>query len=152
MVDARIISHKEEVDYILHKKILKGPYKTMMMEEIKVMEKFGYTVKQVDSTVENGDIIDLLGGFEVINVQGHTPGSIALYNKENKIMFFSDVIRNNEGKGLTLGIPQKFNVDFEQTKKDGEKLIGYDFEIALFSHGEPITKNAKSILKERLKI
>lgn len=149
MVDAKIVSHKDEVDYILHKKILDGPYRKNMIEEIKEMKKFNFTIQKVDLTVEDGDIIE---GFKVINVKGHTPGLITLYNKEKKIMFFSDVIRNNRGEGLTLGIPEKYNVNFEQTKKDGKKLMEYDFDIALFSHGEPIMKNAKYILREKLDI
>ena len=91
-----------------------------------------------------------MGGLQVINVPGHTPGSIALYQREMKIMFFSDVVRNKGNKGIVIGVPEKFNYDTEQTLKDFKKLISYPIEIALFGHGEPLLKNTKKILTQAM--
>ncbi len=95
---------------------------------------------KIDVELKDGDFIDLIGGLEVINVSGHTPGSIALYQRDKKIMFFGDVIKDIEGQGLCIGIPEHYNHDTQQTLKDGQKLLNYEIEIALFSHGEPVLK------------
>jgi hypothetical protein len=65
-------------------------------------------------------------------------------------MFFGDVIRNNKGKGLTVGLPEKFNRDTQQTKADAALLLSFPVDFALFSHGDPISENAKEILQRLL--
>lgn len=94
----------------------------------------------VDIVLENGSLIDVLGGLEVISTPGHTPGCIALYQRQRKIMFFSDVIKVVEGIGLRVGQPEKYNNDTQQTMEDGQKLLGYEIESALLSHGDPLLK------------
>jgi glyoxylase-like metal-dependent hydrolase (beta-lactamase superfamily II) len=72
---------------------------------------------------ENRSRSNVIGGLQVINVPGHTPGSIALYQADRKIMFLGDVIRNNKNKGLTIGIPENFNIDTEQTSLNPDILL-----------------------------
>ncbi|MFB0920773.1 MAG: hypothetical protein QMB62_07820 [Oscillospiraceae bacterium] len=81
-------------------------------------------------------------------MSGYTPESIALYQAEKKIMFFNDVIRNDEEKGLVIGIPEKFNVNTDQVHIDAKNLLNYPIEYALFGHGSPILKNANQILNK----
>ena len=106
---AKVAAHTEDIPYILQEKIIQGAYHGMMVEEQRVMKQFGCDIKKVDRALEDGDILDILNGLWVIQVPGHTPGSIALYGASRKIMFFGDVIRNNKKKCLTVGIPEKFN-------------------------------------------
>jgi hydroxyacylglutathione hydrolase len=143
---AKVAAHKNDIPYILQRDIISGPYHIMMAEEQKCMRRFNCAVKQIDIELEDGDTVDVIGGLQVINVPGHTPGSIALFQAEKKIMFFSDVIRNKEKNGLVIGIPEEFNFNTEQVHRDAEKLISYPIEYALFSHGSPVIENANSIL------
>lgn len=136
---AKVAAHRKDCPFILQQQVIEGAYHNMMLEEQKYMRQFDCVVQQVDRILEDGDVIDLLGGLQVINVPGHTPGCIALYQAERKIMFFSDVIRNNPEKGLVIGIPEKFNVDTEQVHADAEKLLEHPIETALFGHGTPLT-------------
>jgi glyoxylase-like metal-dependent hydrolase (beta-lactamase superfamily II) len=135
----------------LQEKVVGGPYHGMMLEEQKVMKQFDCNVKHVDISLNNGDTINVLGGLNVISVPGHTPGSIALYEEKRRIMFFGDVIRNSEKRGLTVGIPEKFNCDTHQTEADAALLLSYSIDYALLSHGEPVTENTNEILKRLLK-
>jgi len=141
--DAKVAAHAEDIPYILQEKVIQGAYHGMMVEEQKVMRQFGCNIKKIDSALKDGDILD---GLRVIQVPGHTPGSIALYEASRKIMFFGDVIRNNEKKGLTVGVPEKFNFDTDQTIADAVKLLEMPIDYALFSHGEPILKNTNVVL------
>ena len=120
----------------------------MMIQEQKVMKQFGCNIQQVDIALRTGEIIDVLGGLQVIHVPGHTPGSIALYQPERQIMFFGDVIRNHPRRGLQIGVPEDYNVDTPQTRRDAHQLVTYPIELALFSHGDPILGNATRILRE----
>ncbi len=45
------------------------------------------------TTVENGDVLSLgLLSFKVLNLPGHTPGCICLYEEKEQIMFTGDVV------------------------------------------------------------
>lgn len=147
---AKLAAHKNDVPYILQQSVIEGNYHKMMLEEQKYMRQLGCVVQQIDYVLENGDLIDIIGGLQVINVPGHTPGSIALYQADKKIMFFSDVIRNNKEKGLVIGVPEKFNVNTDQVHADSRELLNYPIEYALFGHGAPIIKNANRILNKSL--
>lgn len=148
---AKLAAHKNDVQFILQQSVIEGAYHNMMLEEQKCMRHFNCVVKQIDCVLEDSDVIDIIGGLQVINVPGHTPGSIALYQADKKIMFFSDVMRNKQDKGLVIGIPENFNINTKQVHIDAEKLLSYPIEYALFGHGSAITKNANRVLYESLK-
>ena len=131
--DANVAAHKKDIPYILQKSIIDGPYKGMMIEEQKAMKQLNCVVPRVDIELEDNSKIDV---FTIINVPGHTPGSIALYQSERRWMFFGDVIRESKKDGLNIGKPEKFNLDTKQVKKDAKKLLSYDIEYALLSHGK----------------
>lgn len=145
---AKLAAHKNDIPYILQKDLIDGAYHNMMVEEQKYMRQFNCVIQHVDIALEDGDIIDIIGGLQIIGVPGHTPGSIALYQADKKIMFFSDVIRNKKDKGLVIGMPENFNVDTKQVFSDARKLLSFQIDCALFSHGSPIMTNANQKLNE----
>ncbi len=60
----------------------------------------GYTIPPAPAsqTLEEGDVVDLGDrAFEVLHVPGHSPGSIALWEKATGIMFSGDVVHAGEG-------------------------------------------------------
>ncbi len=143
---AKVMAHTADIPCILQDSIIQGAYHDMMVQEQIFMKRFECVVKHIDVCLEDGDTIDTLDGLKVINVPGHTPGSIALYQSEQKIMFFGDVIRNKGNKGLVIGVPEKFNVDTSQVIKDAYRILNLPIDYALFGHGEPILMNTKDIL------
>jgi glyoxylase-like metal-dependent hydrolase (beta-lactamase superfamily II) len=145
---AKVAAHRDDIPFILQERVIAGHYHEMMIEEQKAMKRLDCNVQRVDIVLEDGGFIDEIGGLEVISVSGHTPGSVAFYQRDQEIMFFGDVIRNTDKRGLTIGIPEKFNYDTEQTRKDARKLLEYPITCALFSHGAPILKNAEKMLSE----
>lgn len=47
--------------------------------------------------VKEGDVFDLGGrSLEVLHIPGHTPGSIALIDRENRILFSGDSVQNGD--------------------------------------------------------
>jgi glyoxylase-like metal-dependent hydrolase (beta-lactamase superfamily II) len=145
---AKVAAQPEDIPYITQEKLISGAYRNMMIQEQKFMKQLGCNVTQVDIHLNGGDRLDILGGLQVIHVPGHTPGSIALYQPDRKIMFFGDVIRNHPKRGLEIGIPEDFNIDTEQTRRDARTLLDYPIEYALFSHGEPILGNAGRVIQQ----
>lgn len=91
--NGKLAAHEADIPFITQEKVISGPYHHMMIEEQKHMKKLGCQINRVDIALHDGDVIDVLGGLEVISVPGHTPGSIAFYQAERQIMFFGDVIK-----------------------------------------------------------
>lgn len=142
---AKVIAHQDDVPYILQQQTLpaSSPLKKLMLG---LMDRvFKTHVERVDTTVADGDTIDALGGLQVIHVPGHTPGSIALYQPERRIMFFGDIIFNERELKIA---PKIFNVDAEKVAEAARKLAAYEIDIACFGHGEPYTENAGERIRQ----
>jgi glyoxylase-like metal-dependent hydrolase (beta-lactamase superfamily II) len=136
---AKVIAHQAEVPYILQQQPL--PFSSFLQYALfGIMDRvFKTHIERVDKKFADGDIIDALGGLQVIHVPGHTPGSMALYQPERRIMFFGDILFNER----TLHIaPKIFNVDTPKVAEAARKLASYDIDIACFGHGEPFVENA----------
>jgi glyoxylase-like metal-dependent hydrolase (beta-lactamase superfamily II) len=107
----------------------------------------------VDTPLQDGVIINALGGLQVIHVPGHTPGSIALYQAERRILFCGDAIfhhSSSSGQGR-IGLPPRiFSVDPDQAEASARKLASLPVEVACFGHGEPVLEGAGKRLCEAL--
>jgi glyoxylase-like metal-dependent hydrolase (beta-lactamase superfamily II) len=101
---------------------------------------FRYRHFQPDRLLSEGDIIELLGGLEVMHTPGHSPGSICLYGAERGMLFSGDLVRNE--RGLLAGPPPHFTPDEPSACLSLRKLSGLDFNILLPGHGEVITEGA----------
>jgi len=147
--NAKVAAHNNDISYILQEEIIDGPYHVMMIEEQKAMKHLNKEVKKIDIVLNDNDFIESL---KVINVPGHTPGSIALYNYRNESMFFGDVIRESKKDGLSVGKPEKFNLNTEQVKKDAKSLLSYSIKYALLSHGKIYLNNDIEMLRKLTEI
>ncbi len=142
--NAKVAAHEKDIPYILQEDVIAGSYRGMMIEEQKVMKQLNCVVPKVDIVLQDNMDIE---NCRVINVPGHTPGSIALYQKDKKYMFFGDVIRESNKNGLSIGKPEKFNYNTEQVNRDTKKLLLYDFSFGLLSHGKAYIGKDIEILK-----
>jgi glyoxylase-like metal-dependent hydrolase (beta-lactamase superfamily II) len=94
----------------------------------------------VDQSLREGEDLDLLGGLEVIHTPGHTVGSICLFNRDKKILFSGDLIRNENG--VMEGPPPQFTPDPGKAACSLEKIADFDFDTLLPGHGNPILSGA----------
>ncbi len=95
---------------------------------------------KVDRTVRDGDLIEALGGLQVIATPGHSPGHICFWQPERKILFVGDVMMHVFG-GLRLPIASA-TPDMQENIRSIHKLAQLDAKIACFGHGQPITQDA----------
>lgn len=88
---------------------------------------------KVDILVHDGDILDWLGGCEIVGTPGHTPGHISLYLRNKKTLITGDaaVLENNQ---FAIANPQ-FTLDMENAKKSITKILSYDAETFILYHG-----------------
>lgn len=93
---------------------------------------------RVDRAVFDGDVLDFAGGARVIEVPGHTPGSVALYLPEADAVLTGDTVAEFNGQ-LIFGV---FNVDRSALKHAVTRLAATGAQRAGFGHGEAVLTDA----------
>ncbi len=97
---------------------------------------------KVHRKLREGDVIAVgKYSFTVIHTPGHTPGSICLYDRKNRILVSGDTVFS-DGVGRT-DLP---GGDEEQLHESIEKLKGLDVKVILPGHGEPVLNNGKQAI------
>ena len=143
--NANVAAYKDEVGYISGKKPASGP--VFMRIGNRIMTFFtSYSNVEPDIILKEDDVV---AGCSVIHTPGHTPGSISLYNPDNRVIIVGDTLRFNGEK--VMGPPSMLVEDSEALKRSVEKISKLDCEVMLSGHGKPITENAFELIKEYYK-
>jgi len=98
------------------------------------LEGIYYQIPEPDFFLKQGDLTIGTELFEVIETPGHTPGSICLYWKANKVLFTGDVVFQ-QGIGRT-DLP---GGNGSQLKESIKKIMGLDVEYLLSGHGDIVS-------------
>jgi glyoxylase-like metal-dependent hydrolase (beta-lactamase superfamily II) len=98
----------------------------------------------VDVELAGDAEIDFGGGARVLHVPGHTPGSIAVYLPEPKVLFTGDTVAAGEGGSVILGV---FNLDEDAMIRGFRRLAALEVETACFGHGAPLVSGAGPALR-----
>jgi glyoxylase-like metal-dependent hydrolase (beta-lactamase superfamily II) len=99
---------------------------------------------RIDREIEDGNELGFGDGAVAVAVPGHTPGSVAVYLTEHRVLFIGDAaVRAPDGKVF----PGLFNVDRAQAADSLRRLAGLDAAVACFGHGEPFTSAAAAELR-----
>jgi hydroxyacylglutathione hydrolase len=96
----------------------------------------------VDITLKDGDTV---GDLTVLHMPGHTEGSIMLLDKQKKVLFSGDTLRNDKGK-VSIG-PEHFTWDSAKQKESVKRAADLDFEVLLPGHNAPLVGNAAVAVK-----
>ncbi len=146
LTGAKIAVHRDDADFVAGKKTFAPPRSAASVLFKAVSPFFKATPVQPDIILEDNDAIGSNSGkFTVIHAPGHTPGSIAIYDKERKVIFVGDTVRFVKGK--IEGSIKQFTWDKTKAKQSIEKISQLDFDILLSGHGEPLRPNASSKLR-----
>ncbi|MCL2621092.1 MAG: MBL fold metallo-hydrolase [Defluviitaleaceae bacterium] len=87
----------------------------------------------VGQELNDGDVLPICGGIEIIHTPGHTPGHICLYLQEGQIMVLGDAasVENSE----LVGFNPIYIQDMELADKSIEKIKKYPIKGAVAYHG-----------------
>lgn len=111
---------------------------------------FPWSNVDVDMRISDGEVIDALGGLEVIHVPGHTRGSILLYQRERGLLFTGDTVRNENG--VLDGPPPLFSTDIEEAFFNiRSRILGLDFDILMPGHGDPVFGGGREALNSMMR-
>ena len=136
---AKIAVHEAEADFVTHKKSPPRP-KGLLSRAIGVVKA---APVEPDIILKDRDTIE---GLQVIHMPGHTPGSIALFDTQRKVMFVGDALFYANGK---IEAPEeKFTWDTGLALESIGKIAGFDFEVMLSGHKEPLMSEASEKVKK----
>jgi len=107
-----------------------------------IKEATGVDVKGL----RHGEVLDYCGGIEVIHVPGHSEGNASYYLPAVKAIIAGDTIfADDEGKMETP--PERYCLDADQAAREIKRLLNYDFDAILLTHGKNTMKGAKDRVK-----
>lgn len=91
-----------------------------------------------DIALNDGDVIDVAEGLEVIYTPGHTAGHVSLlWRRDRGLLITGDAAANMMGLNFMLGYD-----DVPSARASLAKLAGLEFEAAVFGHGRPLLSGA----------
>ncbi len=94
----------------------------------------------VARTLEDGEILPIHGGLELIHVPGHTPGSICLYLKNERLLIAGDQLRVVDGE--LVGPAPEYTPDMPAALASLKKLAARDIDTVICYHGGSFGPNA----------
>jgi hydroxyacylglutathione hydrolase len=93
----------------------------------------------VSRTLQEGDLV---GGFEVLEVPGHSPGALAFWREGDRVLVCGDVLANfglHPSRPRLVLAPATLSSDYEQNRRSAARLAGLRPRLACFGHGFAVT-------------
>jgi glyoxylase-like metal-dependent hydrolase (beta-lactamase superfamily II) len=92
--------------------------------------------------LEDGEVLPYCGGIEVIHVPGHSEGNSCYYLKARGTIIVGDTIFADEA-GELMPPPERYCLDVEQATSGMRRLLNYNFDNLIYTHGKDIIGGAK---------
>jgi len=102
----------------------------------------------VDIQLEGGEVLEPLGGLQVIHTPGHSPGSISLFSPRNRLLIVGDAL--NRGGNIPRLPPKMVSSDLRQAVDSVKRLARLDIDILCFGHGRPLVGDVSSKMQRLL--
>ncbi|MEE8353250.1 MAG: MBL fold metallo-hydrolase [Dehalococcoidales bacterium] len=109
-----------------------------------VRQRFTLAPDDVDVRLEGGEVLDPLGGLEVVPTPGHTPGSISLYSARYRMLFVGDALQKRRRGPSTPA--KRISTDLAAAADSIARMAVLDFDILCFGHGRPLTEDPRGKL------
>jgi len=117
------------------------PTNSLLKMVFRVIGRFEKNVKvEADELLSDGQIIPILGGLQVIETIGHTPGHISLFLASAGILFSGDSIVT--GKDKLYSSRSSVTWDRQEADKSVRRQAGLEVKILCPGHG-PVVMNAR---------
>lgn len=143
LTHAEVIAHPADAPYLEGSQPQPGPARPRWLGRAlaPAHRLWATTPAAVDTLVNDGDVLPMLGGTKILHMPGHTPGSLCLFLEQEGLVIVGDVLVHRFG----LRLPTRFfTVDIAQEIQSVKRLAEVDFEVIAFGHGSPLMHRARS--------
>jgi len=145
---AKLAVHEADADFVSGKALYPSPRGFIGFFFSLLSPFFRVSPVEPDLRLKENDIVG--ESLLVVHTPGHTPGSIALYDKNRKVVFVGDTLRYHSGK--IEGPPRQFTPDMNQARLSIQKISQLSFETMLSGHGQPLlSPKASDMVKNAAK-
>ena len=147
---AKVAAHKADVGEIENHL----PYPVVIQKIMRIPPfsalhpVFALQAGEVDIQLEGGEVLEPLGGLQVVHTPGHTPGSISLFSPRNKLLIVGDAL--NKGGSAPRFPPRMVSTDPAQAIDSVKRMAQLDFDIICFGHGRPLTGDVHNKMQKLL--
>ena len=94
--------------------------------------------------IEDGQVLPMLGGLQVVHTPGHTPGSVCLYGARDRVLFVGDTLQRRFGRvSFASGL---YSDDHAAARRSVKRLAALDVETIVFSHFATLEGGAAEVL------
>ena len=104
----------------------------------------GFARVGVDATFEDGDVLPLAGGIQVVHTPGHTPGHCSFLHPRSGVLITADAIFNVRGLRYSF---KNSCTDVALSRESAQRLGELDFEVAGFTHGAHVSTGARAAVR-----
>jgi glyoxylase-like metal-dependent hydrolase (beta-lactamase superfamily II) len=125
------------------KELTGAPIKAQKLEAPLIEKAVGVKVEGL----EDGEVIPYCGGIEVIWIPGHSEGNASYYLRKQRTIIAGDTIFGDV-EGNLMAPPEKYCLDAKQAAKEMDRLLKYDFDNLLYTHGKDIMGGAKTKVRQ----
>lgn len=152
---SELVRNRDDVSVLIHPDDLAGlrlPLREALARTADRAIRRGRLIQYLTRTpvdpisVNDGDVLPMLGGLRVVHTPGHTPGSICLYAERLRLLFTGDVLQVLRGR-LTYA-SAFFSHDHAGARASVEKLAALEVDRIALSHYPPWTDDARGALRE----
>lgn len=152
-----VMAHEKDQPYIQGEKPLvrlNSNFLNILPEDRRNMVKQTYKnfkPAHVNTTLQNDQELDLVGGITVIHTPGHTPGHICLYHHQSKTLIVGDAM--NIVDGMLTG-PRRdilLEGDYELALGSLQRLLKFDVENIITYHSGLYTDKPHESIENILK-
>jgi len=92
--------------------------------------------------LKHKQVLGFCGGVEVIHIPGHSEGNACYYLRKHKALIAGDTIFGDP-QGSLNPPPERYCLDVKQATREIRRLLDYDFDYILITHGKDIMGDAK---------
>ena len=94
--------------------------------------------------IEDGQVLPMLGGLQVVHTPGHTPGSVCLYGARDRVLFVGDTLQRRFGRvSFASGL---YSDDHTAARRSVQRLAALDVSTIVFSHFPALESGAAEVL------
>ncbi len=140
----RVLTHEREAVYLREGRMPTPDPSTRGGRLLARSSGGGFAALTPDGTFEDGDVLPVAGGVQVVHTPGHTPGHCSFLHPASGVLLTGDALFNVRGLRWSI---KTACTDIALSRTSAVRLGELDFDVAGFSHGGHVSTGAPAAVR-----